>query len=85
MENMNNTNNTSPFAPIAKESNAASPAFSSISNEPVKEKGTGAFAAVSDPIDVNPEKETIEPTDTFAQGLPQWSLEPPQVVVRRRK
>lgn len=26
-----------------------------------------------------------ESTSVFAQGLPEWSVEPPQVVVRRRK
>ena len=25
-----------------------------------------------------------EPKDVFAEGLPQWSIEPPQVVVRRK-
>lgn len=38
-----------------------------------------------------PAKETVaeavassQPVDVFAQGLPEWSLEPPQVMVRRR-
>lgn len=26
----------------------------------------------------------VEPNNTFAQGLPDWSIEPPQVMVRRR-
>ena len=26
----------------------------------------------------------IEPEHVFAQGLPEWSIEPPQVMVRRR-
>lgn len=26
----------------------------------------------------------IEPNNVFAQGLPNWSIEPPQVMVRRR-
>lgn len=26
----------------------------------------------------------VEPNNVFAQGLPDWSVEPPQVVVRRR-
>lgn len=30
-----------------------------------------------------PEKKYVEPKNTFAQGLPEWSLEPPMVVVRR--
>lgn len=27
----------------------------------------------------------IEPESVFAKGLPAWSIEPPQVVVRRRR
>lgn len=26
----------------------------------------------------------VEPNNVFAQGLPNWSIEPPQVMVRRR-
>jgi len=26
----------------------------------------------------------VEPNNVFAQGLPEWSIEPPQVMVRRR-
>ena len=26
----------------------------------------------------------VEPNNIFAQGLPNWSIEPPQVMVRRR-
>lgn len=26
----------------------------------------------------------VEPNTVFAQGLPEWSIEPPQVMVRRR-
>jgi uncharacterized Zn finger protein (UPF0148 family) len=28
--------------------------------------------------------EYVEPNNAFAQGLPDWSIEPPQVMVRRR-
>lgn len=28
--------------------------------------------------------EYVEPNNAFAQGLPDWSVEPPQVMVRRR-
>ena len=27
----------------------------------------------------------VEPESVFAQGLPSWSIEPPQVMVRRRR
>lgn len=27
----------------------------------------------------------IEPESVFAEGLPEWNIEPPQVVVRRKK
>ena len=30
-------------------------------------------------------KSAEESMDVFAQGLPEWSIEPPQVIVRRRK
>lgn len=37
-----------------------------------------AFTAVTE------KKSTyVEPRSVFAQGLPEWSLEPPQVIVRR--
>ena len=26
----------------------------------------------------------VESSNTFAQGLPEWNIEPPQIVVRRR-
>ncbi len=26
----------------------------------------------------------VEPNTVFAEGLPEWSIEPPQVIVRRR-
>lgn len=26
----------------------------------------------------------VEPNNVFAQGLPNWSIEPPQVMIRRR-
>lgn len=28
-------------------------------------------------------KKYVEPNNAFAQGLPDWSIEPPQVIVRR--
>lgn len=44
-----------------------------------------AFAPATEPV----EKEKaapvkyVEPANVFAQGLPNWSIEPPQVMVRR--
>lgn len=35
------------------------------------------------PTVVKEHKKYIEPTDAFAKGLPEWSLEPPQMPVRR--
>ena len=45
-----------------------------------KDNGTGFDV-------INPSKQTsIEaPKGIFAEGLPEWNLEPPQVVVRRRR
>lgn len=47
---------------------ADAPAF-----EQVKEKKTSARAS-----------RYVEPNHVFAEGLPEWSIEPPQVMVRRR-
>ena len=33
---------------------------------------------------VNKTPTYVEPSHVFAQGLPDWSIEPPQVMVRRR-
>ena len=46
-----------------------------------KQNSTPAFAPVKEPIVT---AETVESNDVFAQGLPEWSIEPPQVMVRRR-
>lgn len=55
---------------------------------------TPAFASVEETsvnteAEVKPVQETVvekyvEPKNVFAQGLPAWSIEPPQVMVRRR-
>lgn len=49
-------------------SSANAPAF-----QQVKEKETPAQVS-----------QYIEPNNVFAEGLPEWSIEPPQVMVRRR-
>ncbi len=46
-----------------------------------------AFAPAAEPeAAAAPEKKVkyVEPDNVFAQGLPDWSIEPPQVLVRRR-
>lgn len=42
-----------------------------------------AFAPASESVAPKAVK-YVEPTNVFAQGLPEWSIEPPQVMVRRR-
>ncbi len=37
--------------------------------------------AKEEPNNVN---KYVEPNNVFAQGLPDWSIEPPQIMVRRR-
>lgn len=48
-----------------------------------------AFSKVEDNSKAKPtERETsnyIEPESVFAQGLPEWSIEPPQIMVRRHR
>ena len=44
-----------------------------------------AFAPATEPVEeakAAPVK-YVEPVNVFAQGLPDWSIEPPQVMVRR--
>lgn len=73
-------------ADVFSESNATE-AFSEI-------KPTEAFAEIKEPEVVpeikvqkveQPKVTYVEPESVFAQGLPSWSIEPPQVVVRRRR
>jgi len=73
------------FAPAAKEPAfapaAEEPAFAPVAEEP-------AFAATEEPA-FAPAKAPVvsryeEPNNIFAQGMPEWSLEPPQIMVRRR-
>ena len=53
------------------------PAFASVEEKAAKTKAP-AFASV--PV----VQEEEEPKSAFAQGLPEWSLEPPMMVVRRK-
>ena len=54
-----------------------SPAFAAVEEKAAKTKAP-AFASV--PV----VQEEEEPKSAFAQGLPEWSLEPPMRVVRRK-
>lgn len=71
-------NNTAP-------EEGAVPAFASVPAEKENEAAkadepafTPAKAEEAAPV------KYVEPENVFAQGLPEWSLEPPQVVVRRK-
>lgn len=45
---------------------------------------TPAFATVNEPVqEAKKAAKYVEPSNAFAQGLPEWSIEPPQVMVRR--
>ena len=73
----------------------SAPAFGSVNEtEPAKESAP-AFGAVAEteapaneaiPVQAQPAKveRYVEPSNVFAQGLPEWNIEPPQVMVRRR-
>ncbi len=43
-----------------------------------------AFASVKETIAPAKASRYVEPNNVFAQGLPAWNIEPPQVMVRRR-
>lgn len=65
---------------------ADAPAF-----EQIKEIDSPAQAEEKETLAQAEEKETpaqvlkyVEPSNAFAEGLPEWSIEPPQVMVRRR-
>lgn len=69
-----NENNDIPFAPVKKAE---------------EEKKVEEVKKVSEPLKpvkpVKPVVEYVEPESVFAQGLPEWSIEPPQVMVRRKR
>ena len=68
------------------------PAFASVEETPAVSQ-TPAFASVEEKsskikapafVSVPIVQEEEEPKSAFAQGLPEWSLEPPMMVVRRK-
>ncbi len=66
----------------AEESDTA-PAFASI-DEAADVKEEAVEAAAPEKAVTKKESPYVEPKSVFAQGLPEWNLEPPQVAVRRR-
>ena len=58
------------------------PAFASVNPQPARQ--AAPQPAAPKPEQPAPVKKYVEPSAAFAEGLPEWSIEPPQVVVRRR-
>lgn len=85
---------TTPAFAAAEETSAVSqsPAFASVEETPAVSQSP-AFASVEETPAVSQSpafasvpvvQEEEEPKSAFAQGLPEWSLEPPMMVVRRK-
>lgn len=79
------------FAP-AEETPASTPAFAPAEDAPAP---VPAFASVEETSEKKPEKvpvmvpvvgavDILEEPSVFAEGLPSWTIEPPQVMVRRK-
>lgn len=47
------------------------------------QNSTPAFEQVKEPKSPENASNYVEPKSVFAEGLPEWTLEPPQVMVRR--
>lgn len=73
------TAQTAPAFEQVSENNDNAPAFASSAE---KNESAPAFEAASDSAK-DEKQEYVEPVNVFAEELPEWSLEPPQVVVRR--
>ncbi len=71
--------NTPAFGPATDKSNT--PAFAPAS---APADNNAAAAPAFAPAPAAPVSTYVEPASVFAEGLPEWSLEPPQVMVRRR-
>ena len=67
------------FALAAEEPAAEVPAFAPATEEPVAETPAFAPAAAEEIAEVEPEMKPV-----FAEGLPEWTIEPPQMMIRRR-
>lgn len=61
---------------------ADAPAFEQVKEKetPAKETPVQETSAKVTPAQVS---KYVEPNNVFAEGLPEWSIEPPQVMVRR--
>ena len=70
-------NNTAP-------EEGAVPAFASVPAEEKAPASTNEPAFTPSKTEEAAPVKYVEPENVFAQGLPEWSLEPPQVVVRRK-
>ncbi len=71
------------FLAFSKENGAAFPGIAeSSTGEEIKATPEAAFAAVEE----KPEEEEIELLGAaLAKGLPDWNIEPPHALVRRKK
>lgn len=85
-ESVGATETTNAFEPVnvietvkEDEKKEVAPAFTPVNEVKAEEPEVKA------PEVVKPVNNYVEPESVFAQGLPEWSVEPPQVVVRRRK
>ena len=85
-ESVGATETTNAFEPVnvietvkEDEKKEVAPAFTPVNEVKAEEPEVKA------PEAVKPVNNYVEPESVFAQGLPEWSVEPPQVVVRRRK
>ncbi len=87
------------FTPVQEEAPAKeeAPAFAPVQEEAPAKEEAPAFAPVQEQPKVKeapPEKKEVkkaapkssykEPESVFAQGLPEWDIVPPQIMVRRR-
>ncbi|MGN1308095.1 MAG: hypothetical protein ACI4V3_10540 [Faecousia sp.] len=68
---------------------ALQPADSSVTDavrdKPQADPAKAGAAAGADAQAAPPAKPYVEPPCAFAKGLPEWSVEPPQMAVRRRR
>ena len=69
-----------PFAPIKKDSKEAPAKAAEESKEIGKPDKIEVTRKIEKPVGEIEESESV-----FAKGLPAWDIEPPQVVVRRKK
>ncbi len=71
------------FEPAAPAFEPAAPAFEPAA--PAFEPAAPAFEPAENNAAPAKVEKYVEPNSAFALGLPDWSIEPPQVMVRRRK